>query len=53
MTWRRSKAGFSLQAFVHAGAEFDNLHWGSWSEWWDGFGVVIEIGFASKEALLQ
>ena len=25
----------------------------TWSEWWDGFGVVIEIGFASKEALLQ
>ena len=44
---------FSLQTFEHAGADFCELHWWTRSEWWDGFGIVIEIGFASKEALLQ
>jgi len=26
---------FSLQTFEHAGADFCELHWWTWSEWWD------------------
>ncbi len=47
------KSVLSLQTFADAGADFYELHWWMWSEWWDGFGVgvAIRIGFASKEAL--
>jgi len=45
------KTVLSVQMFAHARADFYMLHWWMWSEWWNGFGVVIDIGFASKEAL--